>query len=60
VAVLQVEDLVKTYDGRRAVDGLSFTARPGTVTGFLGPNGAGKSTSLRVLLGLDRPDRGGR
>jgi ABC-2 type transport system ATP-binding protein len=58
VAVLQVEDLVKSYDGRRAVDGLSFTARPGAVTGFLGPNGAGKSTSLRVLLGLDRPDRG--
>ena len=41
-----------------AVDGLSFTVRPGVVTGFLGPNGAGKSTTMRMMLGLDRPSGG--
>jgi len=41
-----------------AVDGLSFAVRPGEVTGFVGPNGAGKSTTMRVILGLDRPDEG--
>jgi len=40
------------------VDHLSFDVRPGTVTGFLGPNGAGKSTTMRMILGLDRPDAG--
>jgi ABC-2 type transport system ATP-binding protein len=42
----------------RAVDNLSFTVRPGSVTGFLGPNGSGKSTTMRMVLGLDRPDEG--
>jgi ABC-2 type transport system ATP-binding protein len=41
-----------------AVDGLSFTVRAGEVTGFVGPNGAGKSTTMRLILGLDRPDEG--
>ena len=41
-----------------AVDGLTFTAPPGTVTGFLGPNGAGKSTTMRVVVGLERPTSG--
>ena len=41
-----------------AVDDLSFTARPGQVTGFVGPNGAGKSTTMRILLGLDAADQG--
>ena len=41
-----------------AVDGPSFTVRPGLVTGFLGPNGAGKTTSMRLILGLDRPTGG--
>jgi ABC-2 type transport system ATP-binding protein len=50
--------LVKSYGSKTAVDDLSFTVRPGVVTGFLGPNGAGKSTTMRLLLGLDRPDRG--
>ncbi|MFF2526700.1 ATP-binding cassette domain-containing protein [Streptomyces liangshanensis] len=50
--------LTKRYNGRTVVDDLSFTVRPGTVTGFLGPNGAGKSTTLRMLLGLDAPTRG--
>jgi ABC-2 type transport system ATP-binding protein len=49
---LAVEWLGKTFGAIRAVDGLSFSVRPGAVTGFLGPNGAGKTTTLRMLLGL--------
>jgi len=56
--MIEVSDLVKRYGATTAVAGLSFTARPGRVTGFLGPNGAGKTTTLRVLLGLDRPTGG--
>jgi ABC-2 type transport system ATP-binding protein len=56
--VIEVSELTKRYGATRAVDGLTFTARPGEVTGFLGPNGAGKSTTMRVILGLDRPDAG--
>ncbi|MET9085889.1 ABC transporter ATP-binding protein [Streptomyces sp. NPDC004237] len=55
---IDVHDLTKEYGGRRAVDHLTFTVRPGRVTGFLGPNGAGKSTTLRLVLGLDRPTSG--
>ena len=50
--------LSKRYGAKLAVDELSFTVPPGRVTGFLGPNGAGKSTTMRLLLGLDRPDSG--
>jgi ABC-2 type transport system ATP-binding protein len=50
--------LTKRYGPRLAVDGLTVTVRPGTVTGFLGPNGAGKSTTLRMVVGLDRPTAG--
>ena len=50
--------LTKRYDKTLAVDGLSFTVSPGVVTGFLGPNGSGKSTTMRMILGLDRPDAG--
>jgi ABC-2 type transport system ATP-binding protein len=50
--------LTKTYGPVRAVDNLSFSVEPGSVTGFLGPNGAGKTTTLRMLLGLVRPDEG--
>ena len=50
--MIHVENLTKDYRGMRAVDGVSFTCQPGTVTGFLGPNGAGKSTTLRILTGL--------
>ncbi|CAN5764167.1 ABC transporter ATP-binding protein [soil metagenome] len=53
-----VSDLTKTFGGVRAVDALSFTVDPGSVTGFLGPNGAGKTTTLRILLGLVTPDSG--
>lgn len=50
--MIQVEHLTKTYGGFTAVDDVSFTCRPGTVTGFLGPNGAGKSTTMRIMAGL--------
>jgi ABC-2 type transport system ATP-binding protein len=56
--MIEVRDLTKRYGRATAVDRLSFTVRPGHVTGFLGPNGAGKSTTLRVLLGLDAPTSG--
>ncbi|HTJ68617.1 MAG TPA: ATP-binding cassette domain-containing protein [Actinospica sp.] len=56
--MIEVSDITKRYGTALAVDALTFTVRPGHVTGFLGPNGAGKSTTLRVILGLDRPDRG--
>ncbi|ACZ20317.1 ABC-type multidrug transport system, ATPase component [Sanguibacter keddieii DSM 10542] len=56
--MIQVEALTKRYGTTTAVDGLSFTASPGTVTGFLGPNGAGKSTTMRMIVGLERPTSG--
>jgi ABC-2 type transport system ATP-binding protein len=56
--MIEAHDLTKRYGDKLAVDHLSFTVGPGTVTGFLGPNGAGKSTTMRLLLGLDRPDEG--
>src|SRR5947209_19702966 len=55
---IEAQGLTKRYGGKAAVDGLSFTVAPGRVTGFLGPNGAGKSTTMRLLLGLERPDAG--
>lgn len=55
---IDVQELTKEYGTTRAVDGLTFTVRPGKVTGFLGPNGAGKSTTMRLVLGLDRPTTG--
>ncbi|MFE5629485.1 ABC transporter ATP-binding protein [Streptomyces sp. NPDC056543] len=56
--MIRAEELTKRYGDRTVVQDLSFTVRPGTITGFLGPNGAGKSTTLRMLLGLDAPTRG--
>ncbi|WP_040399259.1 ABC transporter ATP-binding protein [Cellulomonas massiliensis] len=56
--MIEVEALTKRYGRTTAVDGLTFAARPGTVTGFLGPNGAGKSTTMRVVVGLERPTSG--
>ncbi|MGK5680114.1 ABC transporter ATP-binding protein [Actinoplanes sp. URMC 104] len=55
---VQARGLTKRYGAKLAVDNLSFTARPGVVTGFLGPNGAGKSTTMRMLFGLSRPTAG--
>ena len=56
--MIEVRELTKRYGSKTAVDALSFTVRPGVVTGFLGPNGAGKSTTMRMILGLDRPTSG--
>jgi len=56
--VIRAAGLSKSYGSTRAVDDLSFEVRPGVVTGFLGPNGSGKSTTMRLILGLDRPDAG--
>ncbi|GAA2603508.1 ATP-binding cassette domain-containing protein [Actinomadura fulvescens] len=56
--MITVEGLFKNFGPVRAVDGMTFTARAGSVTGFLGPNGAGKTTTLRMLLGLVRPSAG--
>jgi ABC-2 type transport system ATP-binding protein len=56
--MIEAKGLTKRYGGRDAVADLTFTVRPGVVTGFLGPNGAGKSTTMRLILGLDRPTGG--
>jgi ABC-2 type transport system ATP-binding protein len=56
--MIEVKNLCKRYGDRVAVDELTFTIRPGVVTGFLGPNGAGKSTTMRMLVGLDKPTSG--
>ncbi|MBC2869380.1 ABC transporter ATP-binding protein [Streptomyces mexicanus] len=56
--MIEAKNLTKRYGDKTVVDDLSFTVEPGRVTGFLGPNGAGKSTTMRLLLGLDRPDAG--
>ncbi|MFI9249723.1 ABC transporter ATP-binding protein [Streptomyces sp. NPDC053069] len=56
--MIELEGLTKRYGDKVAVDGLTFTVRPGIVTGFLGPNGAGKSTTMRMVLGLDHPTAG--
>jgi ABC-2 type transport system ATP-binding protein len=57
-SMIEVDHVSKRYGDKLAVDDLSFTVRPGIVTGFLGPNGAGKSTTMRVILGLDAPTSG--
>ena len=56
--VLTINNLVKHRGNQEILSGISFTAKPGRVTGFLGPNGAGKSSTLRILLGLDRATSG--
>ncbi len=56
--MIQIENLHKSYGRMTAVDHISFTARPGSVTGFLGPNGAGKSTAMRMMAGLTAPTSG--
>jgi len=56
--MIELLDVTKRYGDKLAVDDLSFTVRPGVVTGFLGPNGAGKSTTMRLILGLDAPSAG--
>jgi ABC-2 type transport system ATP-binding protein len=56
--MITVSHLTKSYAGRTVVDDLSFELTPGRVTGFVGPNGAGKSTTMRMMVGLARPDAG--
>ncbi|GAB4079987.1 ATP-binding cassette domain-containing protein [Modestobacter muralis] len=56
--MIEVQHLAKRYGEKTAVADLTFTVRPGVVTGFLGPNGAGKSTTMRMIMGLDRPTSG--
>ncbi len=56
--MIEAVGLTKRYGRTLAVNNLSFTVQPGRVTGFLGPNGAGKSTTMRMILGLDKPDAG--
>jgi ABC-2 type transport system ATP-binding protein len=57
-AVIEVKQLTKRFGGVVAVEDLTFSVRPGVVTGFLGPNGAGKTTTLRMVLGLNTPTSG--
>jgi ABC-2 type transport system ATP-binding protein len=56
--MIEVTGITKRYGGTLAVNDLSFEVKPGQVTGFLGPNGSGKSTTMRMIMGLDRPDAG--
>jgi ABC-2 type transport system ATP-binding protein len=56
--MIEIRALTKRYGATTAVEDLTFTVQPGTVTGFLGPNGAGKSTTMRMILGLDEPTSG--
>ena len=57
-ATIEIHGLRKRFGPVQALDGMTFTVRPGQVTGFVGPNGAGKSTTMRVVVGLDAPDAG--
>jgi ABC-2 type transport system ATP-binding protein len=57
-ATVEVSGLRKRFGGTVALDGMTFSVRPGQVTGFVGPNGAGKSTTMRVILGLDAAEEG--
>ena len=56
--MIEVDNVTKRYGKTVAVDRLSFSVKPGVVTGFLGPNGAGKTTTMRMILGLDHPASG--
>ncbi|MPY57649.1 ABC transporter ATP-binding protein [Streptomyces spongiae] len=56
--MIEARELTKRYGDKTVVDHLSFTVKPGEVTGFLGPNGAGKSTTMRMIIGLDSPTAG--
>ncbi|MGA7206382.1 MAG: ATP-binding cassette domain-containing protein [Specibacter sp.] len=56
--MIEAVNLAKHYGAKTAVGGVTFTVKPGMVTGFLGPNGAGKSTTMRMIVGLDKPSGG--
>ncbi len=57
--MIEAENLGKAYGAVRALDGVSFSAKPGEILGYLGPNGAGKSTTVKILTGLIHPTEGG-
>ncbi|MBT2510199.1 ATP-binding cassette domain-containing protein [Streptomyces sp. ISL-98] len=57
-ATIEVTNLRKRFGQTQALDGMTFTVAPRQITGFVGPNGAGKSTTMRVIMGLDKPDQG--
>src|SRR2546423_4518670 len=56
--MIRIENLVKAFGAKRAVDGISFNVERGEVLGFLGPNGAGKSTTMRMITGFMPPTEG--
>ena len=56
--MIRIDNLVKTFGAKRAVDGISFTVERGEVVGFLGPNGSGKSTTMRMITGYYAPSSG--
>src|SRR5277367_5256250 len=56
--IIQLHHVRKVYDTKVAVEDLSFTIEPGTMFGLLGPNGSGKSSSIRMMIGITRPDSG--
>ncbi|PKN51020.1 MAG: ABC transporter ATP-binding protein [Deltaproteobacteria bacterium HGW-Deltaproteobacteria-13] len=56
--IINVENLIKSYDGHTALDGLSFSVEEGDIFGFLGPNGAGKTTTIRILTAIIKADSG--
>ena len=56
--MIKVNNVVKTFDGFRALDGLTMEVEKGSIYGLVGPNGAGKSTILRHITGIYRPDSG--
>ena len=55
---VEVDNLIKKYDDRQVLKGVSFTVAPGEIFGILGPNGAGKTTTVESIVGLRRPDGG--
>lgn len=58
MSVLKAEEVTKSYNGRRVVDGVNLELKGGEVVGLLGPNGAGKTTTFHMMVGLTRPDQG--
>lgn len=56
--MLELDGISRSFDGRRVLDGISFSVEPGRLTGFVGSNGAGKTTTMRIVLGILAPDAG--